>query len=168
MISCSSDGLFKELITKSHVFRDGKCVDVFPDDVKKDEKVYRDDPDCQNSGPNQEKYRLKVLEKYNTKLNSTHGKNIQFLVDAMGYPEKIVAPNGNNVFIFNVKRSYRTPLRVSTYRYGSWFRGTYSGSNSSTISGGEEITYWCKTYFEVNKKNIIIKWRSNNRSCMFP
>jgi len=104
-----------------------------------------------------------TTKNYEIILNRWVGKNINDLISSFGYPRgSFTIPNGNKVYVYSFSRSMRMPTSTtSSYDlYGNSIYGT------STTTGGQVLTAWCRTYFETNKKNIIIKWRWEGNDCV--
>ncbi len=95
---------------------------------------------------------------YETILNSWIGHDINDLVNKWGYPDSFIAPDGNKVYVFSNSRSFRRPMYTSM-GYDAF------GNATATTTGGGTATSWCKTYFEVDQNNKIIKWRWEGNSC---
>jgi len=101
--------------------------------------------------------------KYEAKLNSWVGHNINELSASWGYPESsFTAPNGNTVYVYARGGSMVMPSQT-TYsgQVSPW--GTYSGSSYTT--GGQTLNFWCKTFFEVNQNKTIVNWRWEGNNC---
>lgn len=116
-----------------------------------------------------------TTEKYEENLRSWVGRDISNLIASWGYPSNsFKLPNGNTVYQYNYQRSYTTPITYNTvsnyntnnYAINNPSYGTYTtGSTKTYQTGGQTFNYWCKTFFEVNKSNIIVKWRWEGNSC---
>tara|TARA_B110000211_G_C14059107_1_gene544723 strand:- start:620 stop:1000 length:381 start_codon:yes stop_codon:yes gene_type:complete len=98
--------------------------------------------------------------KYEETLTSWLGSNINSLVASWGYAsQSFEAPNGNKVYVYTNSNSYTTDT-TTTKAYD-----IFTGNPIYKSSGGQTMIYSCQTFFEVNKKNIIIKWRYEGNSC---
>jgi hypothetical protein len=83
--------------------------------------------------------------KYEANLNSWVGNDANNLFNSWGYPAySFDAPNGNKVYVYESKRNYTMP--------------TYPNSSHS-------VYYWCKTFFEVDSSNRIVRWRWEGNYC---
>ncbi len=101
--------------------------------------------------------------KYEALLNEWVQQDINQLIDEWGYPHNsLKLPNGNTVYIFGSSDSYITPVQTYT-RYHAVGDKMYA---DTMVTGGNAYTYWCRTFFEVNDKNIIVKWRVEGNSCV--
>jgi len=103
-----------------------------------------------------------TTENYEKNLNSWLGVNIDNLVNQWGYPtHSFEAPNGNKVYVYEYSSTGRLPTytTIQEYNYG------YYTQYRATTYGGQVITYWCRTFFEVDKSNIIIRWRWEGNNC---
>ncbi|MGA2914729.1 MAG: hypothetical protein ABSE89_01750 [Sedimentisphaerales bacterium] len=98
---------------------------------------------------------LKKVSKYDAKLNSWIGTDINKLIASWGYPESsFVAPNGNKVYVYSQSSSYTKPMVTNINPY----------THSAVTYGGQTVEYWCKTYIEVDGTGKIIKctWKGNH------
>jgi len=78
-----------------------------------------------------------TTEKYEAKLNVWVGRNINDLTNAWGYPQSsFKAPDGNMVYVYG--------RQINVSNYGSFV---------------------CTAYFEVDNKNIVVKWRHEGNDC---
>ncbi len=103
---------------------------------------------------------------YEAILNTWIGADINKLVESWGYASNsFVAPNGNKVYVyerggsFTMPTTYQTTARV--YGYGNSAYGTAT----TNVYGGQTVTLWCRTFFEVNSSDIIINWRWEGNGC---
>tara|TARA_R110000744_G_scaffold354759_1_gene461186 strand:+ start:1395 stop:1766 length:372 start_codon:yes stop_codon:yes gene_type:complete len=99
---------------------------------------------------------------YEKILKTWVGHNIDTLVSSWGYPaNSFKAPNGNTVYAYSSSGSYTMPTNTtSTYNVN----GNQVYGNSTT-TGGQTLNFWCKTFFEVNEKNIITTWSWEGNNC---
>ena len=92
---------------------------------------------------------------YDQILNTWLNHNINELVDKWGYPtNSFIAPNGNKVYTYHKESISKTPTISRPLGY----------SYTVTV-GGETEVYYCTTYFEVDSRNIIVKWSYNGNAC---
>ena len=110
-----------------------------------------------------------TTEKYRQMVNSWHGKNVQVLVNAWGYPDSTFkAPNGNNVYVY--KRMNVTSF--PSYRTGGYTTVSTEGNKTvvsqtpSYESSGGTYTFKCTTWIEVNKKNKIVNTSFRGNDCV--
>lgn len=72
-----------------------------------------------------------------------------------GYPEsKYEIPNGNMVYVYKTSET-----KVHHTMSPGISRSYVHSSHSYTVN------YWCHTFFEVNKDNMIVKWKSDGNRC---
>src|SRR3990167_7178355 len=102
--------------------------------------------------------------KYQKKLDSWVGHNINELVSSCGYPDRtFIAPNGNVVYVWARSASVYIPQTTTTSFSQSGF-GNYTANSQSY--GGYTGQSWCDTFFEINKKKKIINWQWKGNSCV--
>lgn len=108
-------------------------------------------------------------QNYQIALKSWRGANINQLVKVWGYPNKrSKAPSGNTLYIYHIENKGRHPV----YRAGGTTVVTKHGSDirvsttPSIYSGGGSYDYSCTTWFEVNKKNIIVNTATRGNNCV--
>lgn len=116
-----------------------------------------------------------TTEKYEAKLRLWMGRDISDLIASWGYPSNsFKLPNGNTVYQYDYQRSHTTPItykvvsnhNTQNYVVNNPSYGTYTTGNTKIYqTGGKTFNYWCKTFFEVNKSNIIVNWRWEGNSC---
>lgn len=89
--------------------------------------------------------------KYETKLNTWLGHDINELITAQGYPSnEYTMPNGNKMYTW------------------LWIGNTLVTSNyiqylNMTLTNA--VTYWCKTSFTVDNSGRITNWRYEGNAC---
>ncbi|MFA6185868.1 MAG: hypothetical protein WC770_01470 [Phycisphaerae bacterium] len=99
--------------------------------------------------------RLKKVSKYEAKLNSWIGVDVNNLIASWGYPESsFVAPNGNKVYVYSQSSSYTKPMVTNINPY----------THSAITYGGKTVEHWCNTYIEADNTGRIIKctWKGNH------
>ena len=108
-------------------------------------------------------------QNYQIALNSWRGASINDLVKVWGYPAKrSKAPDGNALYIYSSHEHGRNPV----YRTGGTTTVTKNGDNIQVTntpmvtSGGGTYDYRCTTWFEVNKKNIIVNTSFRGNNCV--
>src|SRR5579859_4206971 len=99
-----------------------------------------------------------TTEKYEAKLNSWVGADMNALVNSWGYPSSsFSAPDGNTVYVYDSRGSYTTPTSYQTTYQANTLTG---GVDATTVQrGGQTFNYWCTTYFEVDAEKKIVSWR---------
>jgi hypothetical protein len=98
---------------------------------------------------------VKKISKYDAKLNSWIGADINKLIASWGYSDSsFVAPNGNKVYVYSQSSSYTKPMITNINPY----------TNSAITYGGRTVEHWCNTYIEVDSTGRIIKctWKGNH------
>jgi hypothetical protein len=101
--------------------------------------------------------------KYEEILNSWTGHDANELVEAWGYPSSsFQAPNGNTVYTYDSNASIKMPSQTNTT---SNVIGNTVYSNSTTL-GGQNVALWCRTYFEVDAEQTIVKWSFEGNNCV--
>jgi hypothetical protein len=106
--------------------------------------------------------------KYRALLDPWMGERIDELVESWGYPtSSFVAPSGRMVYVYVYATSYMTPTYTSSSAgiQRSVFGG-YELSGSSITTGGQVVTHYCRTYFEVaGTRKQIVKISFEGDSC---
>jgi len=101
-------------------------------------------------------------QKFVNKYNAWLGKDINYLIQQIGYPDSTyVLPNKNKVYVYERSRIYSIPS-MPMYGYGY---GGYYGGYGMVGYGSDIVQKTCKLYLETNKKGIIVKWGSRGNSC---
>lgn len=110
-----------------------------------------------------------TTQNYEQILSQWQGENIQQLMNVWGYPDAgIKLPNGNSVYMYTRQQSYispPTPTMTPTIINvpGSPMAATtYNGD----FIGGQTIILYCRTWFEVNPKGIIVNYRFQGNNCV--
>ena len=99
------------------------------------------------------------VENYEKICNSWLGENINHLTQKWGYPKgELIAPNGNKVYVYHYSRNVNMPVMTNVY-------GTYNGFNAMSY-GGNSMTFYCTTYFEVDQSGTIVNWRIEGNDCV--
>jgi len=104
-------------------------------------------------------------EKFVNKYNSWVGKDINHLIQQIGYPDSTyILQNKNKVYVYEKSRVYSVPgAPIMGYGYG--YYGGY-GYGMYGYGYREDIVHsTCKLFLETNKKGIIIRWGSRGNSC---
>ena len=102
-------------------------------------------------------------QKFVNKYNAWVGKDINHLIQQIGYPDSTyIMPNKNKVYVYARSRVYSTPS-MPMYGYGY---GGYYGGYGMYGYGTDVVQKTCKLYLETNKKGIIVKWGSRGNSCV--
>lgn len=103
-----------------------------------------------------------TTEKYENVLSSWVGSDVNQLVNSWGYPQNsFQAPNGNTVYVYGTSGSYTMPQQT-TSTYNAVGNTVYG---NSTTTGGQTLSFWCKTYFEVDDSDRIVTWRWEGNNC---
>ncbi len=101
--------------------------------------------------------------KYQAILTSWVDRDINELITEWGYPTRsMVLPNGNTVYIYETGATHVTPVQsFTTYHEvdGAILANTH-------VMGGDAFATWCRTFFEVNKENKVVKWQAQGNSCV--
>lgn len=102
--------------------------------------------------------------RYEATLNKWLGRNINELVQQIGYPlQTMQAPNGNTVYVYAAENSYTNPTTYETTFNTTWYGDVTATTNAH---GGDTVSYWCMTYLEVDANNIIVNWRWQGNHCV--
>ncbi|MCB4747726.1 MAG: hypothetical protein LGB54_03925 [Sulfurovum sp.] len=102
-------------------------------------------------------------ENFAKTYNSWVGQKIHTFTDQVGYPDNTYKlANGNKVYVYKKTRIYASPTLTPVFGYNSW-----GHHNNIGIGYGTGISYktTCKLFLEVNKKGIIVRWRSKGNNC---
>lgn len=103
-------------------------------------------------------------QKFVNKYNAWLGKDINYLIQQIGYPDSTyILPNKNKVYVYERSRIYSIPT-MPMYGYG--YGGYYGGYYGMYGYGSDIVQKTCKLYLETNKKSIIVKWGSRGNSCV--
>jgi len=101
-------------------------------------------------------------EKYKNELQEWIGHDVNQLVAAWGAPgDSRKGSSGNVIYEYISAEIYKTPTK-DRFSFTS-YAGAASGGLNRT--GGQTKTLWCKTYFEINENNIIIKIGLKGNNC---
>lgn len=100
--------------------------------------------------------------KFTQKYNSWVGKNISYLISAVGYPDStFTLPSKNKVYVYEKSNIYSTPsLQIGYGMYGNSGLFGY-GLGSSDIQHNT-----CKLFIETNKRGKILKWQARGNHCV--
>jgi len=107
--------------------------------------------------------------KYRAKLNTWHGKDVNSLVHAWGYPNKIIkSPTGNQVYVYRRKHSGSYPITCipGDTTVVSDHKKTVVHSMPGYCRGGEHYTNKCITWFELNKENRVSHTTFRGNDCV--
>lgn len=97
---------------------------------------------------------------YRKAVDSWVGADAQRLVDSWGYPARTFdAPNGNTVYEYASSETYQTS-RFTTYTYNP-----RTNSGYASTYGGDTLSFYCKTYFEINAAKKVVKASFKGNSC---
>ena len=103
-------------------------------------------------------------QKFVNKYNAWMGKDINHLIQQIGYPDSTyILPNKNKVYVYERSRIYSIP---SMPMYGYGYGGYYGGYYGMYGYGSDIVQKTCKLYLETNKKGTIVKWGSRGNSCV--
>ena len=108
-------------------------------------------------------------EKYKQICNSWTNHNINDLVRQWGPPTNTYnMPNGNQVYTWSRAATTRTPVMTlpSSTTYNVYGNTMYQNNPMAITVGGDVVTYYCNTSFEVNPSGTIIFWRFQGNSCL--
>ena len=101
--------------------------------------------------------------KYEVILDEWVNQDINLLIEEWGCPHNsLKLPNENTVYIFGSIDSHISPVHSYTTFHEVGGR-LYA---DTMVTGGHSYIYWCNTFFEVDDKNIILKWRVEGNSCV--
>jgi hypothetical protein len=107
-------------------------------------------------------------ESYKTICNSWLNHSSNELVRSWGPPTSTYnMPNGNKTYTWSRASSQTTPVvtwpTTSTYRASG--NRVYQDNPMGLTTGGDTVTYYCNTSFEVNSSEVIIFWRFDGNAC---
>ena len=99
--------------------------------------------------------------KYLKTLDSWVGDRFVRLTNRWGYPsETRILPDGNKEHAY---------IKETKFYLGNVTTVTPAGANGvgykNVKSLGEPERRWCRTYFEVDRNDIILNWRCEGNSC---
>lgn len=102
-------------------------------------------------------------QKFVQKYDSWVGKDINHLIEQVGYPDSTyILPNNNKVYVYERTRIYSYPSTSMGYWYGPYYRGGYGMFGY----GIDIVQKTCKLYLETNKQGTIVKWGSAGNACV--
>lgn len=107
-------------------------------------------------------------EKYKQVCNSWLNHDVNELIRNWGPPTKTYdMPNGNKVYTWSRAASETTPVMTlpSTTTYNRIGNTVYQNNPAALTIGGDVVTYYCNTSFEVNSAGIIVYWTFQGNSC---
>ena len=108
-------------------------------------------------------------ERYKQICDSWMGQDVNNLIREWGAPTKTFnMPNGNTMYEWSRHSTETTPAMTlpSTTTYNTYGNTTYQNNPMAVTVGGNTITYYCTTGFEVNPQGIIIFYRYQGNSCL--
>lgn len=118
-------------------------------------------------------------ERYKQLCQTWMGHDQNELLRAWGYPQQVNdMPNGNKVYTYIRSANRRTPVVTfpgqTTYSHqysviGNQIYGTTRQNQGVGMTvGGDVVTYYCRTSFEVDTNGRIVFWRFDGNSCIAP
>jgi len=118
-------------------------------------------------------------ERYKQLCQTWIGHDQNELIRAWGSPQQVNdMPNGNKVYTYIRSTNRRRPLVTlpghTTYSHqyivtGNQIYGTTRQNQGMSMTvGGDVVTYYCKTSFEVDANGQIVFWRFDGNSCIAP
>jgi hypothetical protein len=107
---------------------------------------------------------------YQQALGQWQGENIQHLINVWGYPDSAIKlPSGNTVYLYSRQQTYITPPSSPMMTSGLWgFPGSpmAMGSYDGAMMGGQPVSMYCRTWFEVDPKGLIVNYRFQGNNCI--
>jgi hypothetical protein len=118
-------------------------------------------------------------ERYKQMCQTWVGHDENELIRTWGHPQQVNnMPNGNKVYTYFWSANRRMPVLTlpgqTTYQHyysvtGNQIYGTtYQNQGMGLTVGGNVVTYYCKTNFEINADGQIVYWRFDGNSCIAP
>ncbi len=108
-------------------------------------------------------------QNYLATINSWQGQSVNKLVKLWGYPDQTAeAPDGNKLYIYHYSDRGRNPV-IAIPGYTNVVQAnnqTYVETTPTTFTGGGSYNFHCKTWFEVNRKNIIVNTAVRGNACV--
>ncbi len=109
-------------------------------------------------------------QNYQLAVNSWQGASADSLFHVWGYPNRIQKmPSGHQLYVYSYRDKGRYPVyttpgstTVQTGRHGR----TFVQTTGPVVSGGGSYDFRCKTWFEVNQKNIIVNTSFRGNDCL--
>jgi len=99
-------------------------------------------------------------------LESTKGKNIEYMTDRFGFPAKSFKdPNANRVFEYNFSNIKKD--KIGNHLISGLANYVYPGSGSaiSLLSSMSPDSLQCAFWLEVNDDDVIRKWQWEGKDC---
>ena len=110
-----------------------------------------------------------TTQNYEQVLSEWQGANVQQLINVWGYPDAgIKLPNGNSVYMYTRQQTYispPTPMMTPTIINVPGSPMAVSSYNGEFI-GGQTVSLYCRTWFEVNPKGSIVNYRFQGNNCV--
>lgn len=104
-------------------------------------------------------------QRYEASLQQWVGQPVTAVMDVWGYPTGSFPDpvSGNTVYVWDRQTVAYSPPTYQTTIIGG--RG-YSSAYATTFGfGGQSYTLRCQTYFEVDAKKVIQRWRIQGNDC---
>ena len=94
-------------------------------------------------------------DNYRNELQAYVGGDISNIVEKRGHADYLSqAPNGNRLFVYSTFRTSTSPISCKTDSQGK-----------ERCTGGDTSEHSCKTYFEVNSRNIVTDYSFKGNDC---
>lgn len=106
---------------------------------------------------------------YQQKLNQLHGASAQQLINAWGSPDTAIKlPSGNWVYMYLHQQKYSAPVApaptFNTAGSPLYNRGFYT--ESAVNAESRTINLYCRTWFEINRDNVIVNTSFEGNNCV--
>lgn len=93
-------------------------------------------------------------EAYNASLNGHIGEDVGVIIEKLGYADALSeSAEGNRVFVY------------SQFHVGNSAIDCSVDGTDVDCKGGKVYEYWCKTYFEVDDSNKVIRTSFKGNDC---
>ncbi len=102
-------------------------------------------------------------EKFVMKYNALIGRNIEYLISRIGYPDNTYTlPNKHRVYVYERSRIYSSPtMPVMGYGYGGYYGGYAMFGYTNEV-----VQERCKLFLETDRKGTILHWSSRGNHCV--
>jgi hypothetical protein len=108
-------------------------------------------------------------QNYEQTLSQWQGESVQQLINVWGYPDAgIKLPNGNSVYMYTRQQTYispSTPAMTPTLINVPGSPMAVTSYNGEFV-GGQTVSLYCRTWFEVNPKGMIVNYRFQGNNCV--
>lgn len=104
---------------------------------------------------------------YQQSLNRWQGAQAQDLVKAWGNPDSSIRlQSGNTIYMYMRKQLYSRPVTPPMPTFTVTGTPVYNMGFANAYAGTQTLSLYCRTWFEMNNKNVIINTRFEGNNCV--